>query len=355
MDNDQLNKTFADTHRAMLKIEKEWLRSIDAPVTALPSHVVEAVATRVLLSGLPLEYILKFMDDIESGRVLEKAGHDNDNGAINSSLTGLRNKNGHQIINQTGTRHWTTNGNKITTEPDIKPPPVTYHTAITRPVLPAEREISSAGDSSRQSTKEALEYNTAFYIVDFFRRTLADIGYLGLSDDDIFKATEQALKGEISDNDIVMHIQNWLDGELNPFKPSLQKVFGEYPAHPKSAVEDEIKRYTKTELLQKTGEIIQDFHSQLANFGWSGLLYSEVFEATRLALKINFFDEARDKIDDTLQPIAWHIHVLLQEPEYAYLKPILEEGLKSSTKEVLQATANTAKISQISRRNKTVK
>ena len=351
MDNNQMNKTFANTQRAMLKIEEDWLQSISAPVTALPSQVVEAVATRVLLSGLPLEYIFKFMEDIESGQVMAKAGSDHDKAEENLSSRVIQNRNGRQITGQTSARLLTTNINEATAYPDTKPPAVTYHPTIGQLKQPEERNKSC----TRSNTKEALEYNTAFYIVDFFRRSLADIGYLGLSDDDILKATEQALKGETATGGIVMHIQNWLEGDLNPFKTTLQKAFGDYPVHPKPTIEDEIGLHTKAGLLQKTGKIIQDFHSQLANFGWSGLLYHEVYEATKLALKINFFDEARDEINHTLQPIAWHIHVLLQEAEYAHLKPILEEGLKSPAKEVLQATANAAKTRRIPRRNKTVK
>ena len=46
MDNDRLNKTFVDTQKTMLQIEEYWLESINAPVTALPCQVVEAVAAR---------------------------------------------------------------------------------------------------------------------------------------------------------------------------------------------------------------------------------------------------------------------------------------------------------------------
>ncbi|UCH42764.1 MAG: hypothetical protein JSW16_08150 [Dehalococcoidales bacterium] len=351
MDNNQSYKTFANTQRAMLKIEEDWLQSINAPVTALPSQIVEAVATRVLLTGLPLEYILKFMEDIESGHVKGKTG--SVRYGIDKGLPSARiqNRNGHQLIKETDARQRQTIIDKPIAHPDARPPAITYHSTVGQQKQPVERKKYG----TRSNTKEALEYNTAFYIVDFFRRSLADIGYLGLSDDDILKATEQALKGEMADSGIVMHIQAWLDGDLNPFKPSLQKVFGDYPVYPKSTEEEGIEHYTKAELLQKTGEIIQDFHSQLANFGWSGLLYHEVYEATKLALKINFFDEARDEINHTLQPIAWHIHVLLQEAEYAHLKPILEEGLKSPAKEVLQATVNAAKSNRLPRKNKTLK
>ena len=45
-----LNDRLLDTQLAMLKIEKDWLKSIKAPVRRLPKHVAEAVATRMVLS-----------------------------------------------------------------------------------------------------------------------------------------------------------------------------------------------------------------------------------------------------------------------------------------------------------------
>ncbi len=179
-------------------------------------------------------------------------------------------------------------------------------------------------------------------IVEYFRRALIDFGHLGLSDDDMLKATKQALTGDTKGNRIATHIKEWLDGEFKPFKLSIQKAFGDDLGALQPAVEAEMKRYTKAQLLEKTHEIIEAFRKELADFGWSALLYKDVFKATKLGLKMNFFDEARGEIDATLQPIAWHIHVLLQEPEYAHLKPILEEGLNMTIKEGLQTPDRTA-------------
>jgi len=196
---------------------------------------------------------------------------------------------------------------------------------------------------TKRYTGEGLEYHNALQIVEYFRKALADLGYLGLSDHDMLEATKKALKGDVKDSRIAASIKGWLDGEFRHFKPGLQKAFGDDLVTPEPTVEATMKRYKKAELLEKTYETIGAFHKQLADFGWSALRFKDVFEAAKVGLKINFFDDATGEIDDRLRPIAWHIHVLLQEAEYAHLKPILEAGLNSTAKEVFLAAARAAK------------
>jgi len=57
----------------MLKIEKDWLKSINAPVKRLPKHVAEAVVARMLISALPLEDNHKLAEDIEFNRIIDRA------------------------------------------------------------------------------------------------------------------------------------------------------------------------------------------------------------------------------------------------------------------------------------------
>jgi hypothetical protein len=54
----------------MLKIEEDWLKSINAPVKRLPKRVAEAVATRMLIASLPLEYLQKGGDYIQFRRII---------------------------------------------------------------------------------------------------------------------------------------------------------------------------------------------------------------------------------------------------------------------------------------------
>lgn len=68
-----LNDRIVDTHPAMLKIEEDWLKSIGAPVKKLPKRVAEAVATRMLISALPLEGNQKLAEDIVSRRIIDEA------------------------------------------------------------------------------------------------------------------------------------------------------------------------------------------------------------------------------------------------------------------------------------------
>jgi len=58
---------------------------------------------------------------------------------------------------------------------------------------------------------------------------------------------------------------------------------------------------------------------------------------------MNFCNDSEGEIDDVLRPIAWHIHVLLQEAQYAHLRPILEAGLRYTPDDVLQAAMKTVK------------
>ena len=68
-----LNDRILDTQQAMLKIEKDWLKSINSPVKRLPRHVAEAIATRMLISALSLEYSQKLAERVEFRRIIDKA------------------------------------------------------------------------------------------------------------------------------------------------------------------------------------------------------------------------------------------------------------------------------------------
>jgi hypothetical protein len=214
---------------------------------------------------------------------------------------------------------------------------------IVKQAKPEDHGASKDRAGTKRYTGEGLEYHNALQIVEYFRKALADLGYLGLSDHDMLEATKKALKSDVKDSHIAASIKGWLDGEFRHFKPGLRKAFGDDLLTTEPTIEATMKHYKKAELLEKTYETIGAFHQQLADFGWSALRFKDVFEAAKVGLKINFFGDATGEIDDRLQPIAWHIHVLLQEAEYAHLKPILEAGLKSTAKEVFLAAARATK------------
>ena len=70
---DYLNNKLLDTIQAMLQVEEDWLKSINAPVKRLPEHVVEAVATRVVLTSVPLEYTRYLIELIGSNQIIKEA------------------------------------------------------------------------------------------------------------------------------------------------------------------------------------------------------------------------------------------------------------------------------------------
>lgn len=67
-----LNDRILNTQRAALKVEQDWLKSINAPVKRLPKRVAEAVATRMLMSSLPLEFARKLIVDTMSKRIISQ-------------------------------------------------------------------------------------------------------------------------------------------------------------------------------------------------------------------------------------------------------------------------------------------
>jgi len=194
-----------------------------------------------------------------------------------------------------------------------------------------------------QYSGRGLEYHTALQIVEYFRRALADFGYLGLSDHDMHEATQKALSDDVEGNGIAMCIKDWLESEFRPFKPSLMKVFGGNTVADQTSTKPVAKYSLKTELLTETYEIIETFRQELAAFGWSSLCYQDVFQIAKAGLRMSFFDDSVGEVDDALRPIAWHIHVLLQEAQYAHLRPILEAGLRYTPEAVLQAAVKAAK------------
>ena len=67
-----LTDRILNTQRAALKVEEDWLKSINASVKRLPKHVAEAVATRMLMSALPLEFAAKLEEDAEAIKILKQ-------------------------------------------------------------------------------------------------------------------------------------------------------------------------------------------------------------------------------------------------------------------------------------------
>ena len=66
-----LNDRILNTQQTMLKIEQDWLKSINAPVKRLPKHVAEAVATRMFITMLPLEDARKGGEYIQFRRIID--------------------------------------------------------------------------------------------------------------------------------------------------------------------------------------------------------------------------------------------------------------------------------------------
>ena len=58
---------------AQLKIERDWLTSINAPVKRLPEYVAIAVMVRVFYSGLSPELARWFLEIAISRKIIEKA------------------------------------------------------------------------------------------------------------------------------------------------------------------------------------------------------------------------------------------------------------------------------------------
>lgn len=68
-----LDKKIQRTIAASLKAERDWLRSINAPVKRLPNNVAQAVATRMLFQGMPVELRQQLVEEIEAEK-RNKAG-----------------------------------------------------------------------------------------------------------------------------------------------------------------------------------------------------------------------------------------------------------------------------------------
>lgn len=209
-------------------------------------------------------------------------------------------------------------------------------------MLHEEQKIGEI-DTIVRYTGRGLEYHTALQIVEYFRKALADSGILGLSDYDMYEATKQALNDNVKCTGIALFIKDWLEGEFKPFKSNLMKVFGGSAIADQAGIEPEVRHYKKHDILLHTYDIIETFRQELAAFGWSSLRFHDVFQVARAGLKMKFCDDSAGEIDDVLRPIAWHIHVLLQEAQYAHLRPILEAGLRFTPDDVLQAAMKTVK------------
>ncbi len=152
---------------AMLKIEENWLQSINAPVNVLPDYVVQAVATRILLSGIPIEYTQRFIADMQS-RQQDGKTNGNDRGMKRPLSATIQSKISNRIISTTG------KSSGVTIPGDI-----INSGLVTDPAFSLDKQ-QEAGDNNRftQSPKEALEYNTALRIVDYFRSSLASAGLI---------------------------------------------------------------------------------------------------------------------------------------------------------------------------------
>jgi len=67
-----LNNQLLDTLTEAQKIEEQWLASINAPVKQLPKHVAEAVAERVFLSSMPVEFTRYLHEQINFNRIIKQ-------------------------------------------------------------------------------------------------------------------------------------------------------------------------------------------------------------------------------------------------------------------------------------------
>jgi len=200
-----------------------------------------------------------------------------------------------------------------------------------------EQQQSGRMLQTARYTGQGLEYHTALQVIEYLRKALADSGYLGLSDHEMLEATREALSEDAGCTGIALIIRGWLEGEYRPFRASLVKVLGGVLPVAQPDVRSPAGHHEKADLLAKTYDIIEAFRRELAAFGWSWLRYEDVFQAARAGLNMNSFDHSAAEISDALRPVAWHIHVLLQERQYAGLRPILEAGLRCTPDDARQA------------------
>jgi len=63
---DYLDKKIQKTIAASLKAERDWLKSIGAPVKRLPKHIAQAIATRVFLQSMPAELRRAWAEQLEA-------------------------------------------------------------------------------------------------------------------------------------------------------------------------------------------------------------------------------------------------------------------------------------------------
>ena len=69
--SERIDNQLLDTLTEAQKIEQDWLASIKAPVKRLPKHVAEAVATRIVLSSMPVEMSRLLIGLIEFNRIIK--------------------------------------------------------------------------------------------------------------------------------------------------------------------------------------------------------------------------------------------------------------------------------------------
>jgi len=67
-----LDNQILDSVAKARKVEEEWLASINAPVKRLPKHVAEAVAERMFLSSMPMEFTRYLYEQINFNRIMKQ-------------------------------------------------------------------------------------------------------------------------------------------------------------------------------------------------------------------------------------------------------------------------------------------
>lgn len=75
-DRDCVDRQIHKTIAAALKAERDWLRSIDAPIKRLPKHIAQAIATHVLLQSMPTELRRAWAEQLDALKGNKVTQHD---------------------------------------------------------------------------------------------------------------------------------------------------------------------------------------------------------------------------------------------------------------------------------------
>jgi len=70
--SEHIDNQLLDALTEAQKIEQDWLASIKAPGKKLPKRVAEAVATRIVLSSMPIEMARGLIERLTVNRIIKQ-------------------------------------------------------------------------------------------------------------------------------------------------------------------------------------------------------------------------------------------------------------------------------------------